>query len=150
MKFKVGDLIRGIEGNPYGLTNEHMKVGIVIEVFEEFESIRILIIYKEPAEWESYQVYSGFFDVSEQYFDFIDETDETTMKIVGTIKNSLFDVPCFQLYNQKFENIISYDFRNSTYYSEIYTCVNIAMYNKINKNKQINKQIESAYVYEDV
>ena len=146
MKFKVGDLIRGIKGNPYGLTNEHMKVGIVIEVFEEFESIRIIVIYKEPSKGESYQPCPTSFDVSEQYFDFIDETDETTMKIVDTIENSLFDVPCYRLYNLKFKNIISHDFLNSTYYGEIYIYVNIAMYNKINKNKQIGY----AYVYKDI
>ena len=70
MKFKVGDIVRGISGSPYRVTNEDMTKGVVVELEEfgycENVMIKVLEHRTKPEEIEE------TFSVNSKYFELYD------------------------------------------------------------------------------
>ena len=70
MKFKVGDIVRGISGSPYRVTNEDMTKGVVVELEEfgycEDVMIKVLEHRTKPEEIEE------TFSVNSKYFELYD------------------------------------------------------------------------------
>lgn len=68
MDFKVGDKIKGLRGNGYGITNENMLIGKVIEVFDNEMMIKVLKHTDEVFENKKYYTKN-----SKEYFALVNE-----------------------------------------------------------------------------
>ena len=66
MKFKVGDIVRGISGSPYRVTNEQMTKGVVTKIGDFGGGYDAVITVLEH-ETKSYAVGSEFL-VDSEYF----------------------------------------------------------------------------------
>ena len=70
MKFKVGDIVRGMKKSPYGITNENMTKGKVVVVGSYGEDADIIVKvleHKTKPEWIEYT-----FPVNSKYFELYD------------------------------------------------------------------------------
>ena len=43
-KFKVGDIVKGLKWNGFSITNENMKAGEVVSVFDDSENMQIALL----------------------------------------------------------------------------------------------------------
>lgn len=71
MKFKVGDIVKPIKNNPYAITGDYMKAGVVTYVDECVSNkiIKIKILKHEDAKYEG-----SSYSVDPCFFEKIDET----------------------------------------------------------------------------
>lgn len=68
MDFKVGDKIKGLRDNGYGVTNENMLVGAVTDVFDNEMRIKVLNHTNKAYENKHYHA-----DNSKEYFALVNE-----------------------------------------------------------------------------
>lgn len=72
MKFKVGDIVRGIKDAPYEITNEKMKRGEIVELRRGYmNDIRVRIVEHEVKDWIGIDL-----NVQSQYLELVDEDYE--------------------------------------------------------------------------